>query len=187
MKDNVPVMYLDLTGQKFGRWTAIRRDENLYNKKYSWWVCECECGTKRSIRDFTLVYGMSKSCGCYHKERIKEIRDKRYKHDMVATPTYNIWAGLRQKCYGLKHISYKYYGAVGIRMCDEWFNDFTIFHKWIMENGWKPGLILVRIDEEGDFCPENCKLIPKREVKRRKRGKYASRSLNKSITNTLVA
>ena len=57
---------MDLTGQKFGRWTVLERD--LSKKGTAYWICECECGTKKSVCGSSLRGGVSSSCGCFKAE-----------------------------------------------------------------------------------------------------------------------
>lgn len=69
---------IDLTGKKFGRLTAIKRDENISSKKGAYWICKCNCGNEKSIKSASLINGSTKSCGCLNKEIIskqKEISD----------------------------------------------------------------------------------------------------------------
>lgn len=63
---------IDLTGEKFGRWTVLQLDKEN-KKKGAHWICQCECGEKRSVCGQTLRNGRSKSCGCLHKEIVTEI------------------------------------------------------------------------------------------------------------------
>ena len=61
------------------------------------------------------------------------------------------------------------YGGRGIKVCDEWDNDFMSFYNWCIENKWVQGLTLDRKDVDGDYCPENCNLITFREQSFNKR------------------
>lgn len=58
--------FIDLTGQKFNRWTVIERAEN--QGKSVCWLCECECGTRKIVRGGHLKSGASQSCGCLKRE-----------------------------------------------------------------------------------------------------------------------
>jgi hypothetical protein len=82
-------------------------------------------------------------------------------------PLYNTWNALKQLCYNPKRPYYCYYGDKYIIMCDEWANSFKAYYDWAIENGWKKGLRIVRIDKDGDFEPSNCRVTDR--VKRIKK------------------
>jgi hypothetical protein len=63
---------------------------------------------------------------------------------------------MKQRCSNPKAISYKYYGQKGVKVCDEWANDFQAFHDWAMSHGYSDNLTIDRRDSDGDYCPENC-------------------------------
>jgi len=69
---------------------------------------------------------------------------------------YNIWCGMKDRCYRAKNRSFKDYGERGISVCDEWKNDFPTFKKWALENGYKNNLSIERIDVNGNYEPKNC-------------------------------
>ena len=76
---------------------------------------------------------------------------------------YNVWKGFCARCYKPLEKEYKAYGGRGIKVCDEWKNNFASFSDWAMAHGWKPGLTIERIDVHGDYAPTNCKFITRRE------------------------
>ncbi len=61
-------------------------------------------------------------------------------HGLSRHPLYYVWQAMKMRCYNENYKDYKYYGAKGVKMCDEWFNDFEPFYKWAMNNGYKKGL-----------------------------------------------
>ena len=68
--------------------------------------------------------------------------------------------GIKNRCYNPKNKAYKHYGARGIKMCDEWLNEIDghdNFVRWALDNGYKEGLTIERINVDGDYCPDNCK------------------------------
>lgn len=81
---------------------------------------------------------------------------------------YHSWQNMKQRCTNPKHPKYKRYGGRGIKICKDWL-DITGFMKWAQKNGWKEGLTIDRIDNNGDYCPENCRWVTMADNSRRKR------------------
>ena len=82
---------------------------------------------------------------------------------MTGTPLYNVWAGMKQRCYYEKHIDYQWYQANNITVCDEWRTDFMAFYRWAMDNGYHAGLTVDRIDNTKGYSPDNCRLATPEE------------------------
>jgi len=167
--------FKDITGQKFGRLTALRRlgrDKN----GYALWECKCDCGNIVSVTGNRLRTGNTKSCGCYNIDKIRERNHTlKRKHGETHTKLFHIWTGMQTRCSNPNAINYKDYGAKGISICEEWANDFTKFRDWALKNGYSPNLTIDRIDFTGNYEPGNCRWVTVKEQNR-------NRSSNTLIT-----
>ena len=85
------------------------------------------------------------------------------KHGKCHTRLYQIWNAMKQRCSNPKAISYKYYGAKGVTVCQEWQDGFQAFHDWATANGYSDNLTLDRVDANGDYCPDNCRWTTNKE------------------------
>ena len=111
------------------------------------------CGTNFKANTYDINRGYIKSCGCYHKRRAKE---SNITHGLGATKLYKIWGDIKRRTLNPKHKHYKYYGGRGITICDEWL-DVQNFYNWAMSNGYSDELSLDRIDNDGNYEPNNCR------------------------------
>lgn len=147
---------LKLVGQKFGRLTVI---EFVYVKNgYTYWLCKCECDNEKIISGVHLTSKRIKSCGCLVKNNTGKI-----KHGMSKTRFWNIWCGIKNRCFNKNIRYYKNYGGRGITICDNWLNfqnfknDMYQSYKKHLKQYSRINTTIERIDNNGNYELNNCK------------------------------
>lgn len=142
-------------GVKFGKLTTIKEVERIklpsgqYNRAF---LCKCDCGNEKVIRLLHLVRGRIKTCGCLHEH-----------HNLSHKPLYKCWRSMKERCYLKSYINADRYLSRGIIVCDEWNNSFLAFKEWALNNGYNPSLRLDRIDNNGNYQPNNCRFVTNQE------------------------
>lgn len=157
--------YTDISGEVYGRLTVKSfHDWHILpdGARRSKWLCECDCGKEVVVARTALITGYTVSCGCYHAEKMKEVRGKWN----VSKRTYAAYTNMVTRCYSPSHKSNHNFVKYGINVCEEWMSDDGV-HRFVEDMGEAPeGLCLIRIDPMGDFCKENCLWVTKSEASR---------------------
>jgi hypothetical protein len=148
---------IDKSGNIYGSLIVIAHSHSVFRNSRQgsaqYWICQCFCGEVKTVLASNLITGNTTSCGCLgSRNNLKNVSKT---HGLSKKPIYKTWHGMMQRCSNPKNISYKYYGARGIKVCESW-KKFENFYK---DMGDKPceNLSLDRVDSNGDYSKENCR------------------------------
>lgn len=136
----------NLLGKRFGRLTVIKF-LGISESRQAEWLCRCDCGSMTVAPTGQLNFGLQ-SCGCLNIEKTTT-------HGMSNTRPYRIWQGMKSRCDNPKAYNYADYGGRGIKHCKSWTSFENFWHD--MQKGYSPDKTLDRIDNDGGYCPENCR------------------------------
>lgn len=154
-ESNYGKLISDLIGKRFGRLLVLEYRGRAKDRKHMW-LCRCDCGNEKVYLENNFKRSKhTQSCGCFGRE--KTIK-RNTTHNLHGDPLYRTWANMRQRCMNSNHRDFNRYGGRGISICEEW-DSAENFIKWGHSNGWKDGLTLDRSDNDGNYCPDNCKFV----------------------------
>lgn len=139
-----------MTGMRFCRFAVLSINPGRQGKMFLW-NCVCDCGTAKVVAGGLLKSGHAKSCGCLNSELTTQ---RNFKHGGTRTSEYRTWCLMRQRCNDPRNAKFPRYGARGIRVCQRW-EDFSAF---LSDMGERPSTShsIHRIDNDGDYEPDNC-------------------------------
>lgn len=167
---------INLLGQNFGNLSVIS-EYSKPNSKRKYWLCKCECGNTTIVNTTDLKNGHTKSCGCLKNKNNNKTTRKSVKNNRL----YNIWRGMKKRCYLPTNKDYKNYGGRGISVCDEWKNNFLAFYDWSIANSYSDTLTIDRIDTNGNYEPSNCRWVDiKTQERNRRNNLYITETKNLS-------
>lgn len=148
---------IDITGQRFGHWTVLRRAGSSARGE-PLWLCRCDCETELARDGNSLRRGLSKSCGCTANEGRKAANKTHGESDrggkQAASVEYRAWQSMKRRCGNPRDSGFAHYGGRGIAVCERWRDDFLAF---LADVGRRPSPdhSLDRIDVNGNYEPGN--------------------------------
>ncbi len=156
IKNKHKINHID--GEKFGKLIVLNMTIDRKRDGHVAWDCLCDCGNTVSVSGRSLRDGDTTSCGCFAQSEAS----KRFKtHGESKSKTYMSWLNMRRRCCYTNDIGYKNYGGRGITVCEEWISSFEQFKK---DMGERPkNKTLDRIDNDGNYTPNNCKWSTNKE------------------------
>lgn len=153
---------IDIRDQRFGRLRVVKPVGTSRDRKVTW-LCICDCGNECIAIGRKLRSGRTKSCGCLRHEAVSLGIGS-------ASRFYKILKGMHDRCYNSKCKDFKYYGGRGITICEQWHH-IEMFRGWALSNGYAENLTIDRVDNDGNYTPENCEWVTVAEnLRRRHRG-----------------
>lgn len=156
---------VEMIGRRFGRLIVLSEDKRD-SQGIIYYKCLCDCGNQKIIKGTSLRAGTTKSCGCYNREIITKINPD-YKKKL-----YSIYRGMKNRCYNKNDKAFCNYGGRGIQISPEW-DKYKKFESWAYNNGYSEGLWIDRIDNDGDYSPDNCRwTTPKKQQNNKRTCKY---------------
>lgn len=162
----------DIVGNKYYKLSVCEYLGKNKNSKHIY-SCNCDCGKQTVVTRNNLMSGNTKSCGCLYKE-INHVTN--YIHGGTSRNKrenlYMVWDSIKSRCNNPNHHAYKRYGGRGIKMCDEWENDYNAFREWSINNGYQDNLTIDRIDNNGNYSPDNCRFVSYKANERNKNNNH---------------
>ncbi len=144
---NIP----DIKNRRFNKLTVVKFSK-IVDHSHAIWECRCDCGNTIEVLDSDLFNGKVLSCGCDHYKE----GDLNYPREILNQLKHR-YRGMYERCYNENNVSYRNYGAKGIKIDDRWLGPDGLSN-FIKDMGptFDPNLTIDRTDPKGNYSKENC-------------------------------
>jgi hypothetical protein len=171
---------IEMTGERFGRLTVVKCVGRQAERRLAW-LCKCDCGSEKEVSGKNLRRGLTRSCGCLHRERAAQINAS---HGKTNSGSYRSYRSMLSRCYNENQDCYSKYGAVGVAVCERWRDSFENFYA---DMGDRPdGMTLDRKNPFGHYEPTNCRWSTHGEQAINRRGDMAIRLLTQLLAGEIT-
>lgn len=143
----------NLIGNRYGH-LVVEKELPPNRHKEVVWLCRCDCGDTHIATSYNLMRGRTTTCRSCMFARIAKSQTK---HRCEPKRLHEIYTNMKTRCHNPNYVLWHRYGGRGISICKEWEESFTAFREWALNSGYSENLTLDRIDNDGDYCPQNCK------------------------------
>lgn len=153
----------DLTGNRYGKLVVLKDIGCTGKNNRIMFAVRCDCGNEFNVRNYLLTEKKITMCqSCANST-----------HGLSQSKLYRKWQGMKARCLRTNHPAFPDYGGRGITICEEWL-EFMTFAEWAYDNGYKEvengwDYSIDRIDVNGNYCPQNCRLANKKRQMRNRR------------------
>lgn len=155
-----------MEGLRFARLSVISFHHRTGKKLF--FLCRCDCGTETVILGYYLRSGHTRSCGCL-------VRESNTVHGGFHTRLYRTWEAMIRRCESSVASTHRWYFDRGIKVCAEWRHDFACFREWALSHGYADDLTIDRIDNYGNYEPDNCQWLTNSENSKKANAQKYSR------------
>lgn len=167
----------DIVGLRFGRLTVVSYSHKTRRKTRKgfdhYYNCKCDCNNNCLVERSSLKFGTTNSCGCIKRELLENRNKTTAKYNGESSSKYarilRIHGAMIHRCYNTNDMNYHHYGGRGITVCEDWLNDYYSFKEWALNNGYSDNLSIDRINDNGNYEPNNCRWATDKEQGNNKR------------------